>query len=135
MRSECFDSDIAVGTDILCIDRIKRILEGEDSWFLDNLFSKDEQEAALNRPVPLHYYATRFAGKEAVIKTLSRCKGDFSFSEIEILSAPDGAPYVKLSGKTQKLAEGNYLKGISISLSYDTGYAVAFAIAEFDSLH
>ena len=123
--------EIATGVDILNIHRLERILKLGDGVLLELLYSKAEQEAALRRPIPLQYYATRFAGKEAVVKALSRCKGEFSFHEIEILSKPNEAPYVHLSGKAKKAATKEALLEISISLSFDTDYVIAFAIAVF----
>ena len=123
--------EIAAGVDILYIDRLKRALGRDDKAFLDSVYSQAEQEAAGQKPVPLIYYATRFAGKEAVIKALSRCEGELRFNEIEILTEEGGAPFVRLSGDVKRAAEEQSLTGISISLSSDTDYAIAFATANF----
>ena len=121
--------DIATGADILSIPRLERILKDEDKAFLDYIYSAAEQEAALQRPIPMLYYATRFAGKEAVVKALSRCDAEFRFHEIEILSDRNDAPFVRLSGGTGEAAAKHSLLDISISLSSDTDYAIAFVAA------
>jgi phosphopantetheine--protein transferase-like protein len=76
------------------------------------------------------YYSLRFAGKEAVIK----CMGiDESIrpGEIEILCNENRRPIVVLTGAVKAMAEKKEIKNVTISLSCDGDYAIAFAIAEY----
>ena len=57
---------------------------------------------------------------------------DVRLDEIEILAADTGQPRVTLSGKILDLAAQKGIRSIQVSLSYETEYAVAFALAEGD---
>lgn len=103
-----------IGTDILYIPRLEKIL---NNAFINKVYTKKEIEIANSQLVPLHFYATRFAAKEAIIKATN---GRYDFKEIEILKDIDGKPLANIVNKPE-------IK-ISISLSYDNDYAIAFCI-------
>jgi phosphopantetheine--protein transferase-like protein len=119
---------IGIGTDILKIDRICNTCKDDDS-FIQRVYTEKERVQAKERPDAVVYYATRFAGKEAVFKTLGQNANWLRFNEIEILNLPDGQPQVTLIGELKLLAERKGIKSILISLSYDTDYAIAIAQA------
>ena len=116
-----------VGTDILSIRRLSGILES-DSGFAESVYTPGELEIIRARPAPIYCYATRFAGKEAVFKAL-RPDGNTRWREIEILSGPDGAPFVRLGGAAARHAAAHGVTKVEISLSYEDEYACAFAVA------
>ena len=116
-----------VGTDILSLERISRILE-HDGSFAKGVYTPRELELIRARPEPLCCYATRFAGKEAVFKAL-RLDGNTRWTEIEILSEPDGAPRVQLHGAAARYAASRGVTAVRLSLSYEDKYACAFAVA------
>lgn len=122
---------IGVGTDILLIDRLKRNPEdlAVNAPFLLKTYTPAERQAALARPDPVLYLSTRFAGKEAVFKALGSDDSQIRLDQIEILNRADGQPQVTLYGRMKELAEGKGVSNIHISLSYDTDYAIAFAVA------
>ena len=127
---------IGVGTDILFIDRIKMLYEkGDATWisFKTKTFTDNEILLAESRPHPYQCYATRFAGKEAVFKSLAIANKQIKLYDIEILEGENGRPYVKLHSNTYKLACENGIDQIELSLSYENEYAIAFAtsIANF----
>ena len=123
---------LGIGTDILKIDRLSpETLAPEDSFFRKT-FTPDEAAEAAGRPNPHNYFATRFAGKEAVFKALRLHPDGIRLNEIEILTSPDGSPYVILHGRLLKIAEEKGIDQILISLSYDTDYVVAYALAQGD---
>lgn len=117
------------GIDILKTDKLTFVSERADDPFIVRTFTASEREAADGRELPLYFYATRFAGKEAVFKALRISGEDVDLSEIEILNDKKGAPYVNLYGKLKDYAMENGLK-IHISLSYEDDTAIAMAIAE-----
>lgn len=98
--------------------------------FLRKVYTEAEIREAEKREVPLSYYATRFAGKEAVFKALNLSPDDIRLNEIEILNDPNGRPHATLLGNVARLAERQGITSVSVSLSYDTEYAIAFAVAE-----
>lgn len=124
---------IGIGTDLLQVARIREMYEntsGQFEAFFRRSFTLGEQAEAAQRPDPVRYYAGRFAGKEAVVKCLELDGSDFRLEEIEILTRESGKPTVTLSGKTQEKARNLGVSAIQLSLSHETDYTVAFAVAE-----
>lgn len=116
-----------IGTDILNIGQIRQAVSRADDPFIKKTYTKKELDLIYSRPSPLYCFATRFAGKEAVFKSLGVHGNDIRLNEIEILELPNGAPFVRLSGRAEELAAQKNISHIHISLSYDTDYALAFA--------
>ena len=119
-----------IGTDILHINTIEPSVRDEDSPFVRKVYTVKETELIQSRPVPLYCYATRFAGKEAVFKSLGVDGDAVRLNEIEILETEYNQPVVILHGRAASLAEKFGIDRIHISLSYDTDYITAFAVAE-----
>lgn len=107
---------MSIGTDILYIERLKKIIENSES-FIKKVYTKKELEIASTMPNPLYFYATRFTAKEAIIKATN---GLFEFNEIEILKDIDGKPLPHIINNPEI--------NINLSLSYDNEYAIAFCI-------
>jgi holo-[acyl-carrier protein] synthase len=121
---------VGVGTDILNMQRIRGVIHDTDDSFVRKTFTMKEREQAAEHPDPVSYFAGRFAGKEAVFKCFGIDGGDIRLDEIEILGAETGKPMVFLSGKVQEIADSMGIRNIQVSLSNDTDYAVAFALAQ-----
>ena len=122
-----------IGTDILQIQRMREIMQYSAASFVKKVYSRKEQEQAKLRSDLVVYYATRFAGKEAVIKCFGDAASEVCLNEVEILNTKTGKPEVKLLGKTRELAQSVGIGTIQISLSYDGEYALAFALASTDT--
>ena len=125
-----FNMILGIGIDILNIERMRGVLETDSGSFVTKVFTEKEREQVSDHPDPVAYFATRFAGKEAVFKCFGIDGSGIRLSEIEIRGAETEQPQVRLSGKFRQIAEEKGVKDIQISLSYDTDYAVAFAIAQ-----
>ena len=119
-----------IGTDILRIKNLSRTCLRSGDPFLEKTYSEEEIRAAAAREIPFYYYATRFAGKEAVFKALRISPEHVKMSEIEILNDENGAPQVKLYGNLLAQAVAKGITCIHISLSYEEEYACAMAVAE-----
>ena len=117
-----------VGTDILAAKRFGA-LEADDP-FIRRSYTVSERAQAAARPDPNRYYLTRFAGKEAVFKALGMAPEAARLDEIEILADENGAPRVTLLGSMAAFAAGAGVTAVRVSLSWETDYAVAFAVAE-----
>ena len=116
-----------VGIDLIEIARIQRTVDRWGEVFLHRIYTESELQLCQNRPSRL---ATRFAGKEAVMKVLGTGTIGISWREIEILAEPSGKPVVNLYGKAKKQAEDLGLDELPISLSDSKEYAIAFAVGE-----
>lgn len=121
---------IGIGTDILKIKNIDHFLNDLNDPFITKTFTKKELKLILQREKPLYSFATRFAGKEAVFKALRIGGNDIRLNEIEILEDETHAPFVILHASASKIAEEKKIIMIHISLSYDSDYAIGYAIAE-----
>lgn len=122
-----------IGTDLLKIKRLMPILSQEEylnDSFIRRTYTAAEIALAESRDVPLYFYATRFAGKEAVFKALNTTGEDVRLSEIEILCDDSGKPRVVLHGSALSLAQKKEISHILISLSYEDDCALAYAVAE-----
>jgi phosphopantetheine--protein transferase-like protein len=121
---------LGVGTDILNIQRIRNIFSDVSDPFFKATYTDAERDQALIRPDPVLYFATRFAGKEAVFKCLGIMPAGIRLNEIEILEAETGQPRVTLFGNLKQIAENKGIRDIQVSLSYETDFAIAFAVAQ-----
>ena len=116
-----------IGIDIIEIARIERAINRWGESFLQRVYTEPELRLCRKKPSPL---ATRFAGKEAVMKALGTGTKGISWREIEILAEPSGKPSVHLHGKAQDKADGLGLDKLAISLSDSKEYAIAFVVGE-----
>jgi phosphopantetheine--protein transferase-like protein len=121
---------LGIGTDILEIERIRTAYDSGMDPFFQATYTAAELREAGCRPDPAAYFATRFAGKEAVFKCLGIDPDLVRLKEIEILATDMGQPRVRLSGKIKKIAAGMGVGNIQVSLSFESKYALAFALAQ-----
>ena len=121
-----------IGTDIVNIKRIEKILKNKKSTFKKKIFTESEILYCTNKRNPYSYYAKRFAAKEALSKALGTgINKDISFKNIQVSNDKKGKPYILLKGKTEsflkkKIKSKNY--SIHLSLSDDTPWAQATVI-------
>jgi holo-[acyl-carrier protein] synthase len=115
------------GVDIIEISRIRNMVKRWGNRFLNRIYTERELLICQRRPNRL---ASRFAGKEAVMKALGTGIRGISWREIEIDSEPSGKPVVNLYGKAKAKAESLGLEELAISLSDSREYSVAFVIGE-----
>jgi len=118
---------IYVGTDIIKISRIEKILTDKGQHFISHIFTKTEQSICNSKSSPHIHYGGKFAAKEAVKKAIlsSNYKKNILLNTIEIQNRDDGAPIVILKESLiPKIS-------IQISISHTDEYATAVAILEF----
>ena len=116
-----------VGVDIIEIGRVEEAINNFGERFLHRVYTETELGLCGHEP---ESFAVRFAGKEAVMKALGTGVRGVGWREIEILAERSGKPWVRLSGKAQRRAEGLGLKDLAISLSHSREYAVAFVVGD-----
>ena len=98
---------IGIGSDIVNIKRIEKILDKFGEKFEKRLFTPAEQAKAHQRPRQLATsYAKRFAAKEACTKALGTgFQQGVYWQDIEILNLPSGKPYINLKNGAKKLLD------------------------------
>ncbi len=117
---------LAVGVDILEVERMSRGVARFGGRFCDRFFTAREQEQCGGRATSL---AGRFAVKEAVGKALGTGIGDVGWKDIEIISDESGRPTLSLHGAAARVAAERGLGEWAISLSHTGTHAVGMAVA------
>ncbi|MCF6206780.1 MAG: holo-ACP synthase [Sulfurovum sp.] len=111
-----------VGTDIIQIDRIEKLVKRYGIKFKQRFLSKNEIAVAKR----IETIAGFWAAKEAISKALGCGIGDqLAFHDIVIAKDHRGAPYFKLTHEAQK---AHKIKESSLSISHDGGFAIAVAV-------
>lgn len=124
---------LGIGTDIVDARRIGRSIDRFGDRFIGRVFTDAERAAADARADPALYYAKRFAAKEAVYKALSGAGVDgLGWRDAEISNLAGGAPDLLLTGRCktalERLTPDGYNAAVSLSLSDEPPYAVAFVV-------
>ena len=121
-----------LGTDIVNVKRLEKIIKKNKNTFKSRVFSKNEILYCEKKNNPAPFYAKRYAAKEALSKALGTgIRKGINFKDIEISNNNFGKPSIKLKGST-----ANFLKrkiktkkySIHLSLSDDTPWAHATVI-------
>ena len=119
---------IGVGTDIVRIDRIKRLIEKYNQMFLSRILCSEELKKIEKLPVGKLYsfVAKRFAAKEAISKAFGIGIGQYlQFKTITIINDELGRPLVVLN--STKIKDIRQFR-VHLSMSDDYPNALAFAI-------
>jgi holo-[acyl-carrier protein] synthase len=120
-----------IGIDIVQISRIERALHRWGDHFVRRVFTPSETVYCNGKARPATRYALRFAAKEAFAKAMgSGFRQGLSLAQIEVMSTPDGMPYLKLHGTSKALFDARGIKHSFLSLSDDGLYAVAVVVLE-----
>lgn len=124
-RKERKDMIVGIGIDIIEIERIEKMIEGQPK-FIERILTEKERQVAhsLKGKRRSEFVAGRFAAKEAYSKAFGTGIGkEVSFLHIEITNDERGKPVL--------LANTNYT--IHLSISHSREFAVAQVILESPS--
>jgi holo-[acyl-carrier protein] synthase len=127
---------IGIGSDVINIQRIEKILSRYGNRFINRIFTPIEQQKASQLKedrLRASAYAKRFAAKEAVAKAIGTGFGNgVWFDTIEIRNLANGKPVVELKKEAlsclQKLIPEGMEPKIELSMSDDYPLAQAFVI-------
>jgi holo-[acyl-carrier protein] synthase len=122
---------IGLGVDLAEIDRVARVYE-KYPRFLERCFTEHEQEYALRFARPARRLAARFAGKEAVMKSMGTGWRRIRWTDIEITGG--GKPTVRMSGNAARRAEMLGVTEVHITITHTdtTALVMAVAVGEHD---
>ncbi len=121
---------IGHGIDAVKIADIKAEVDSANKRWTEQFCSPDERAHAGTGGTRYRYFASCFAGKEAVAKTLGTgFAGDITWRGIEILRHDSGAPYIRLSDEVLIFSVRMGITDWFISISYLDDIAVASVIA------
>ena len=125
-----------IGTDIVNIKRMKKLLNINKNSFKKRIFSKNEIIYCEKKKNPSSFFAKRFAAKEALSKALGTgIRKGINFKDIEIVNDNYGKPTIRLKGSTtnflkRKIKNKNY--SIYLSLSDDDPWAQATVVVSYN---
>lgn len=122
---------ILCGTDLVEIERFRKILENNESGFINKCFTEKEQEYCRTKAGgkrAAESFAARFAAKEACGKAFGTgiMSEGIGLTDIEVLTDGKGAPYLELKGRAKEKADELGVFSISVSLTHDGGMAAAY---------
>lgn len=118
------------GVDLVEVARIRAMVDEHGQRFLDRCFTRGEQVYKADSRRRIEHLAARFAAKEATLKALGTgLTGGIAWTDIEVVSAPSGAPALVLRGAAA--TAGSVLGAASwrVSLSHTDTIAMASVLA------
>ena len=120
-----------VGTDIVSIDRIQKIILKNREGFIKRVLTEHEQALFANKADSAAFFAKRFAAKEAFSKALGTGIGRaVSFQDLTIRNNDNGKPHFIPSEKLRLYLLEKGVKQAHLSISDESQYAVAFVVLE-----
>ncbi|GKQ50622.1 holo-ACP synthase [Bradyrhizobium sp. Ce-3] len=128
---------IGIGSDLIDITRIAKVIERHGERFLDRIFTDAERAKAMrranNEKMVVATYAKRFAAKEACSKALGTgIRRGVWWKDMGVVNLPGGRPSMRLSGgalaRLQELTPEGMQAQIDLSITDDWPLAQAFVI-------
>lgn len=108
------------------IDRVARVLK-KYPRFAERCFTEHEREYAFRFARPERRLAARFAGKEAVMKSMGTGWRRIRWKDIEITGG--GKPTVRLSGNAARRAEMLGVTEVLVTITHTDTFALVMAMA------
>jgi len=120
-----------IGTDIVHIDRIQRVLERHGDRFVNRILTPEERVRYERTRAKASHLAKRFAAKEAFSKAIgSGIRSPFRWHCITVARDPRGKPVLKPDDRMIQYLQGNGITGFHVSLTDDADIAMAFVVLE-----
>jgi len=120
-----------VGTDVVEIGRIEKVLERYGEKFARRVLCEPELKRFLGHRLPASYLAKRFAAKEAFTKALGTgIRSPASWHGVWVVNLPSGKPVLQFSEPLKKLLERKGVTETHVSLSDEKGIAFATVVLE-----
>jgi holo-[acyl-carrier protein] synthase len=124
-------SILGLGMDVVSVQRFRDLLERYPDRFLERCFRPDEisyiqgrgQGAAASA-------ASRWAAKEAFLKTLGRDVRHIPYRDVEVQRQAGGPVRLILHGRARQAALAAGVQRCHLSLSHEREYAAATVILE-----
>ncbi len=118
-----------IGTDIVEVARMVKILQRQDDKFIQRVLTAAEQQEFTRLNNSAAFLAKRFAAKEAVAKALGTGIGHgVSFQDMNIINNDRGAPAVELSAGAAEVMHSSGATQVLLSIADERDYALAYAI-------
>lgn len=120
---------VGLGIDLADIERVGRVLERYPR-FAERCFTDHEREYAFRFAKPERRLAARFAGKEAVMKSLGAGWRQIGWQDIEITGG--GKPTVRMAGAAARRAATLGVVEVLVTITHTDVTAMVMAVAVAD---
>ena len=117
---------LGLGVDLADIERLGRLLN-KYPQFAERCFTVHEREYAFRFAKPERRLAARFAGKEAVMKSLGTGWRRIRWQDIEITGG--GKPTVNMSGNAARRAASLGVTEVLVTITHTDTDALVMAVA------
>jgi holo-[acyl-carrier protein] synthase len=118
---------IGLGVDLVEIDRVRDLVDRYGEAFRRRCFTDHEWEYASRFRDPSGRLAARFAGKEAVMKSLGTGWRHLRWVDVEITGG--GQPRAVLNGRAAERAKMLGVTEVLVTITHTRDQAVVLAIA------
>ncbi|HEY2539414.1 MAG TPA: holo-ACP synthase [Stellaceae bacterium] len=124
---------LGLGSDLVDIRRIERVIDQYGDRFLDRIFTKVERARCEGRTNRAASYARRFAAKEACSKALGTGfrRGVF-WRDLGVVNLTSGRPTIRLTGgalrRLEEMTPAGMLARLDVSLTDEPPMAQAVVI-------
>jgi holo-[acyl-carrier protein] synthase len=128
---------IGIGSDLIDIRRVAKVIERHGDRFLDRIFTDAERARAARRAKNVNMvvatYAKRFAAKEACSKALGTgMRSGVWWRHMGAVNLPGGRPTIRLTGgalaRLEQLTPAGFEAQIDVTITDDWPMAQAFVI-------
>jgi holo-[acyl-carrier protein] synthase len=128
---------IGIGSDLIDITRVAKVIERHGERFLDRIFTEAERARAdrrgKNEKMVVATYAKRFAAKEACSKALGTgIRRGVWWRDMGVINLPGGRPTMQLAGgalaRLKTLTPEGFEARIDLSITDDWPLALAFVV-------
>jgi holo-[acyl-carrier protein] synthase len=117
---------LGLGVDLADIERVGRLLE-KYHRFAERCFTDHERQYAFRFARPERRLAARFAGKEAVMKSLGTGWRRIRWQDIEITGG--GKPTVRMTGTAARRAQVLGVSEVLVTITHTDHSALVMAVA------
>jgi holo-[acyl-carrier protein] synthase len=124
---------LGIGSDLVDVGRIEKVIERHGERFLARIFTPTERARAERRANPAATYAKRFAAKEACAKALGTgLRNGVFWRDMGVVNLPSGRPTLKLSGgalaRLKAITPDGYEARIDLTITDEGPMAQAFVV-------
>ena len=121
---------VGLGIDIAEVSRVRHLVARFGDRFRQRCFTDHEWQYAHRYADPSERLAARFAGKEAVMKSLGTGWRRVHWRDVEITGG--GAPRVNLTGTALARAEAIGVTRVLVTITHTGDQAMVFAMSMAD---
>src|SRR4051794_22192541 len=124
---------LGIGSDIVDVRRVARVIERHGDRFLERIFTATERARAERRANRFETYAKRFAAKEACAKALGTgLRAGVFWRDMGVINLPSGRPTMKLTGgalkRLQMITPAGCEARIDVTITDEGAMAQAFVV-------